>query len=117
MIRDSRRGFEFSRLISSLSRAFSRQNKKIKTIGIINASVTFKWYERYGNTLNTDCVFFVVLVLSLMFTIEPNNLEKSYSGISEKHDQAPFISLCVILYKLIFELCYVWWNQIVLCLY
>ena len=42
VICDSRRGFEFSRQNSSLSWAFSRQNKKIKTIGIINASVTVK---------------------------------------------------------------------------
>ena len=32
-------------------------------------------------------LLFVVLVLSLLFAIEPNNSEKSYSGISEKHDQ------------------------------
>ena len=39
-------------------------------------------------TLNyVDCVPFVVLILSLLFTSEPNNLEKSYSRISEKHDQ------------------------------
>ena len=30
---------------------------------------------------------FVVLILSLLFTIEPTNLEKSYSCISKQHDQ------------------------------
>ena len=41
-IRDSRQGFEFSRLNSSSSWAFSRQGKKIKIIGTTNTSVTFK---------------------------------------------------------------------------
>ena len=42
MIHDSRRGFEFSRLNSLSSRAFSRQDKKIKANGTINGSMTFK---------------------------------------------------------------------------
>ena len=53
MIRNSRRGFKFSRLNSLLSWAFSRQYKKLKIIGIIIGSVTFK-YERYHNFLNTE---------------------------------------------------------------
>ena len=43
-------------------------------------------------------LFFVVLVLSLMFTIEPNNLEKSYSEILEKHDQTSiYLTMCYTL--------------------
>ena len=30
---------------------------------------------------------FPVLILSVLLTIEPTNLKKSYSRISEKHDQ------------------------------
>ena len=41
-IRDSWQGFEFSRLNSSSSWAFSRQGKKIKITGTINTSATFK---------------------------------------------------------------------------
>ena len=41
VIRDSQ-GFEFSRLNSLLSRAFSQQDKNIKINGIINGFVTFK---------------------------------------------------------------------------
>ena len=41
-IRDSWQGFEFSRLNSSSSWAFSRQGEKIKIIGTTNTSVTFK---------------------------------------------------------------------------
>ena len=37
----------------------------------------------------------VVLILSLLLTIEPTNLEKSYSRISEKHDQTSSINLTV----------------------
>ena len=62
-------------------------------------------------TLWTLIVFFlVVLILSLMFTIEPNNLEESYSGISEKHDQTSINLTCVILYRLIFK--YVTFDEI-----
>ena len=41
-IRDSWQGFEFSRLNSSSSWAFSWPGKKIKIIGTTNTSVTFK---------------------------------------------------------------------------
>ena len=51
MIRDSQRGFEFSRL-HSLLWAFSQQDKKIKINGIANGSVTFKQY--YLKSLNTE---------------------------------------------------------------
>ena len=50
----SKRGFEFSRLNSLLSQAFSRQNKKIKINRIINGSVTFRSYESYLDTLNNE---------------------------------------------------------------
>ena len=50
-----------------------------------------------------------------MFTIKLNDLEKSYSWISKKHDQTS-INLTNLI-KLIFGLCYVWWNQTVLHLY
>ena len=53
VICDSQRGFAFSRLKSFLWRRFSRQDKKIEIIRIINGSVTFKQYESYLNTLNT----------------------------------------------------------------
>ena len=42
MIRDSQRGFEFSRQNSLLSRAFSQQDKKTKIMGIINGFLTSK---------------------------------------------------------------------------
>ena len=42
VIRDSRQDFQFSRLNSLLSWAFSRQDEKIKVNGIINAYVAFK---------------------------------------------------------------------------
>ena len=52
---DSRRSFQFSRLNSLFSWAFSRQDKKIKIIGIVK-------FESYLNTLNTEvrwlCSFF-----------------------------------------------------------
>ena len=48
-------------------------------------------------TLNyVDYVPFVVLILSLLFTSEPNHLEKSYSRISEKHDQTSInLTICL----------------------
>ena len=30
---------------------------------------------------------YLILILSVLLTIEPTNLKKSYSRISEKHDQ------------------------------
>ena len=58
--------FEFSQLNSLLSWAFSRQDKKMKIIGIINGCVTCtSWL----------CSFFV-LILSVLFTIEPINFRK-----------------------------------------
>ena len=42
MIRDSQRGFEFSRQNSLLSQAFSQQDRKIKIVGIINGFVPAK---------------------------------------------------------------------------
>ena len=50
VIRDLQ-GFQFSRLNSLLSCAFSRQEKKIKIIGIINGYVKI---ESHLNTLNTE---------------------------------------------------------------
>ena len=54
MIRDSRQSFEFSRLSSLLSRAFSRQDKKMKINGITIGSGTLKQYESYRKTLNAE---------------------------------------------------------------
>ena len=64
MIHDSQRCFEILWLNSLLSWAFSGQDKKMKISGIINGSVTFKWYESYLNTSNTElcwilCSFFL----------------------------------------------------------
>ena len=43
------------------------------------------------HTLNTELMFivflFVLLILSILLTIEPTNLKNSYSQISEKHEQ------------------------------
>ena len=59
--------FKFSQVNSLLSWAFSRQDKKMKIIGIINGSVTCtSWL----------CSFFV-LILSVLFTIEPINFKKT----------------------------------------
>ena len=57
--------FEISWPNSLLLWAFSWQNKKIKTNGTINGSVTFKAHESYLNTLNTKlcwlyCFFFCI---------------------------------------------------------
>ena len=76
--------------------AFSWQNKKIKIHGIINGSVTLKWYESYCNTLNTE------LILKFL-----KNMIKP-----------PWIWLMYLkLYGLIFNLYWVWWNQIFVSLY
>ena len=86
MICDSRQGFEFSWLNSLLSWAFSQQGKKIKISGIINGSMTFRWYESY-KILNTELLIrllFLVLVLSILFTIESTNLKTSYSQFSDQ---------------------------------
>ena len=40
------------------------------------------WTLNYGN-----CVPFLVLIISILFTYEPTNSKKCYSRISEKHDQ------------------------------
>ena len=54
---------EILQLNSLLSWSFSQQDKKIKITEIINGSGTFKWYESYVNTLNTElgwlCSFFM----------------------------------------------------------
>ena len=70
MIRDSGWGFEFSWL-NFYSWAFSRHDKTIKIIGIINGFVTFKYWF----------LPFFCSQSSLLIT------KKSYSWISEKHDQ------------------------------
>ena len=58
--------------------------------------MVFKQYESYLNmlwTLNSgDRVPLFVLILCILLTIEPTNFKKSYSQISEKHDQT-FIDL------------------------
>ena len=55
-------------------------------IEIIYGSVKI---ESYLNTLNTILIVFLfpVLILSIFFTIDRTNFEKSYSEISKKHDQ------------------------------
>ena len=81
MICDSRRGFEFSRLNSLLSRAFSRQDKKLNINGIIIGSMTLKQYESYHDTLSTELLtefFFFELILFILFAIDPTNFKKSY---------------------------------------
>ena len=35
-----------------------------------------------------DSISFLLLIISIFFTIEPNNFKKPYSVISEKHDQS-----------------------------
>ena len=37
--------------------------------------------------------FFLILIFSILFTIEPTNLKNSYSQISEKHDQINLTSI------------------------
>ena len=62
VICDSQWGFKFWWLNTLLSWALSRQDKKIKIGGIINGSVTFKYYEVALTlwTLNYfDCVPFL----------------------------------------------------------
>ena len=74
VIRDSKRSSEFSQL-NSLSWAFTWQDQMIKINGIFNGSVTFKHYESYLNTLNTEqwsCTFFV-LIVCMSFAIEQTN--------------------------------------------
>ena len=44
--------------------------------------ISTPWTLNYG-----DYVPFFILILSMLFTIEPTNFKKSYSGISKKHDQ------------------------------
>ena len=48
----------------------------------MKATISF-WTAKY-----VDCIAFLLLFLSILFTIEPNNFKKSYSLISEKHDQS-----------------------------
>ena len=111
VICDSWWGFEFSRLNSLLSWAFSQQDK-IKIIEIINGSVTFKEYESYQQFEHWTMLImflFLVLIVSILFTIELINLKKSYPGIFEKHDHTS-INLGIWLYRLIFKLWCVWWN-------
>ena len=69
-----------------LSSALARLNKKRKIIGIFNGHAKC---ESYINVLNTMLIGFLlpILILSLFAMIEQTNLKKSYSGISEKHDQ------------------------------
>ena len=38
-----------------------------------------------------DSISFLLLILSIFFTIEPNNFKKPYSVISGKHDQSSII--------------------------
>ena len=37
--------------------------------------------------------FFLILIFSILFTIEPTNLKNNYSQISEKHDQINLTSI------------------------
>ena len=56
--------------------------------------------------------FFLVLILFILFTIEPTNLKKSYSWICEKHDQA-LINLTNVFYFIAnFQItsCLMKWN-------
>ena len=49
--------------------------------------MTFKAFESYLNTLNTELLtvfLFLVMVLFILFIIEPTNLKKSYSQISDQ---------------------------------
>ena len=66
---NSQQDFEFSQLNYLLSWAFSRQDKKIKIIGVINGSVTFKvkWKlsEHFKNWTLLNFVFLLILLISL----------------------------------------------------
>ena len=75
MIHDSQRCFEILWLNSLLSWAFSGQDKNMKISGIINGSVTFKWYESYLNTSSTElcwilCSFFLYWFFHVWYEIK-----------------------------------------------
>ena len=55
-------------------------------------------YDSYLNTLNAVLIvfLFLVLILSILLTIEPTNLKKSYFRICKKDDQI-FINLTNVL--------------------
>ena len=83
--------------------AFSWQNKKIKNHWnyqcICDIWIIWKlsWYFEHWTILIV--LFFVVLILSLMFTIKPTNLEKYFSRFSKNMIKPPLIWLCVWLFK------------------
>ena len=76
--RDSRWGFEFSRLNFLLSRAFSQLDKRQKSLELLMGSVTFKYNMKVILKLWTlnyvDCIPFSC-ILSILFTTEPTNLK------------------------------------------
>ena len=129
MIRDSWQDFKYSWLNSLLSWTFLQQDKNIKIIVIMNGSVTFEIYKSYFNTFNTELCWLCSFFLNWFFPHYPYLsqliLKKSYSQISEKHNQIinltyafyHFICFIIWLYRLIFELRWVWWNQMAASLY
>ena len=77
------------------------------------------------NNIKLSCLFehwtilfllcFLVLILSILFTFEPTNIEKSHYQISKKHDQT-YINLTNVFDVIGYVIGYrVWWDQIWLC--
>ena len=95
MILDLSQGFEFSRLKSSLPRAFSQQAVKMKINGITVRSATLKQYENYHNILKGELFivfFFLKMILFfILLTIEQTNFNKSYSQISKNNMIKPLL--------------------------
>ena len=109
MIWNSWLGFEFQWLNSCYHELFHNNRNKLKSVENLSMDlwhlidmkiILFKFAE--DDCLNTKLcslyLFFFVLILSIWFTIKPNNLKYS-SQISEKHDQTSIFAEGVL------------WNQ------
>ena len=101
MIRDSRHGFEFAQLNSMLSWIFSRQDKKVKPMGLsmdLGYLNNMKVILTFWTLNSSDRVPLFILILCILLTTEPTNLKKYYSRVSEKHDKTS-IDLTNILFN------------------
>ena len=83
--------------------------------GTLKSGVSHKWFDElsrliewllctdsngmvFGLTSSLLCIFYIcfVLILSIWFTIKPNNFRKFYSQFSEKYDQTSIFAESVL---------------------
>ena len=104
-----------------LSWAFSQQDKKMKIIEIINGHlINIKIILTIWTLKYVDCFSFSFIDFFLYYSQLSQLIYKNiFLKFAKNMIKPPWFNQCIGLdiYRLIFKLCCVWWNQMVVCLF